>query len=161
MPTEWPYARFSSVVILNQSILATLRRSVLTPFLIIGSVLSAGCQSLEFSNEEIAWQTLHAVDIAQTLSAAQDPCYVEDAYLTRQLIGSQPSTGEVLLWGAGVAVGHAFVTNLLEKQNAPRWVQKTWSYATITSTGIAIASNHSEGVRVFGDNKPVEGCYES
>ena len=67
----------------------------------------------------------------------------------------------MLLWGAGMAVGHAFVTNLLERQKAPRWVQKTWSYATITSTGIAIASNHSEGVRVFGDNESVEGCYES
>ncbi len=148
-------------MILSKTILATLRRSVLAPVLLAGSVLSAGCQSLELSNEEIAWQTLHAVDIAQTISAAQDPCYIEDAYITRRLIGSQPSTGEVLLWGAGMAVGHAFVTNLLEKQNAPRWVQKTWSYATITGTGIAIASNHAEGVRVFGDNKSVEGCYES
>ena len=148
-------------MILKKSILATLRRSILTPVLLAGSVLSAGCQSLELSNEEIAWQTLHAVDIAQTLSAAQDPCYVEDAYITRQLIGSQPSTGEVLLWGAGVAVGHAWVTNLLEQQDAPRWVQKTWSYATITSTGVAIASNHSEGVRVFGANESVDGCFES
>lgn len=158
---ECPYPRFSSVVILIKSIPATLRRSVLTPVLLAGSVLCAGCQSLELSNEEIAWQTLHAVDIAQTLSAAQDPCYVEDAYVTRRLIGSQPSSGEVLLWGAGMAVGHAFVTNMLEKHHAPRWVQKTWSYATITGTGIAIASNHAEGVRVFGDNESVDGCYES
>lgn len=146
---------------MNKSILATLRRTVITPVLLVGSVLSAGCQSFEFSNEEIAWQSLHAIDIAQTLSAAQDPCYVEDAFVTRQLIGSQPSTGEVLLWGAGMAVGHAFVTNLLEQHQAPGWVQKTWSYATITGTGIAIASNHSEGVRVFGDNESVDGCYES
>ncbi len=146
---------------MTKSILATLRRTVLVPAMLAGTVLSAGCQSLELSNEEIAWQTLHAVDIAQTLSAAQDPCYVEDAYITKRLIGSQPSTGEVLLWGAGMAVGHAFVSNFLEQRNAPQWVQKTWSYATITSTGIAIASNHSEGVRVFGDNEPVEGCFES
>ena len=140
---------------------ATLRRMILAPAIIAGSFLTAGCQSLEFSNEEIAWQTLHAVDVAQTLSAAQDPCYVEDAYITRQLIGSQPSTGEVLLWGAGMAVGHAFVTNVLEERHAQRWVQKAWSYATSTGTGIAIATNHSEGVRIFGDNKSVEGCYES
>ena len=74
---ECAHPRFSSVVILNKSILATLRRSVLPPALLAGSLLSGGCQSLEFSNEEIAWQTLHAVDIAQTVSAAQDPCYVE------------------------------------------------------------------------------------
>jgi hypothetical protein len=148
-------------VTLNQSIPATLRRTLLAPLILAGGVMSAGCQSLELSREEIAWQSLHAVDVAQTLSAAQDPCYVEDAYITKRLIGEQPSTGEVLLWGAGVAVGHAFVTSLLEKHQAPGWVQKTWSYATITSTGIAIASNHAEGVRVFGDNKPVDGCYES
>ncbi len=146
---------------MSSSNLSTLRRTVLAPVLLLGSVLSAGCQSFQLSNEEIAWQTLHAVDIAQTLSAAQDPCYVEDAYLTKRLIGEQPSTGEVLLWGAGVAVGHAFVTNFLQQRDAPGWVQKTWSYATITTTGIAIASNHSEGVRVFGDNESVDGCYES
>lgn len=129
--------------------------------LLSACVLSAGCQSIDLSGEEIAWQTLHAIDVAQTLSAAQDPCYVEDAPVTRQLIGSQPSTGEVLLWGAGMAVGHAWVSNLLETRNAPRWVQKTWSYATITGTGIAIASNHAEGVRVLGDNQAVPGCYES
>ncbi len=146
---------------MNNSILATMRRTVLAPVLLTGSLLSAGCQTFEFSNEELAWQSLHAIDIAQTVSAAQDPCYVEDAYLTRKMIGSQPSTGEVLLWGAGMAAGHAFVSGMLEQHHAPRWVQKTWSFATITSTGIAIASNHSEGVRVFGDNEPVDGCYES
>ena len=127
--------------------------------LALSAGLSAGCQSLGLSNEEIAWQTLHAVDIAQTLAAAQDPCFVEDAFVTRQLIGSQPSTGEVLLWGAGMAVGHAWISGLLERQDAPQWVQKTWSYATITGTSIAVATNHAEGVRVIGDNKSVDGCY--
>ena len=124
-----------------------------------GVLSSAGCESLNLSNEEIAWQTMHAMDVAQTVAASQDPCYVEDAMVTRQLIGSQPNTGEVLLWGAGMAVGHAWITRALENSEAPKWVQKTWSYATITGTGIAIASNHSEGIRVFGDNKSVEGCF--
>ncbi len=136
-------------------------RTLLSSLLLTGSVLSAGCQSLEFSADEITWQSLHAIDIAQTLSAAQDPCYVEDAYVTRKLIGEQPSQGEVLLWGAGMAVGHVWVSNLLERHDAPKWVRKTWSYATITGTGLAIATNHAEGVRVFGDNKDVDGCYET
>jgi len=134
------------------------RNFILTLFLTGGGMLNAGCQSLNFTSEEIAWQALHAVDVAQTVSASRDPCYVEDAVVTRQLIGSQPSTGEVLLWGAGMAVGHAWISTLLENHDAPKWVQKTWSYATITGTGIAVASNHSEGIRVMGDNNPVEGC---
>ena len=125
--------------------------------IVLATPFFAGCQSL--SNEEIAWQALHAVDVAQTISAANDPCYVEDALVTRQLIGADPSTGEVLLWGAGMAVGHAWVTALLERNDAPGWVQKTWSYATITGTGLAIPNNHSEGIRVFGDNRPVDGCF--
>jgi len=120
-----------------------------------------GCQSLDFSAEEIAWQTLHAVDVAQTLSASKDPCYVEDAFITRQIIGEQPSSTEVVLWGAGMAVGHAWVSQLLVNQDAPRWLQKTWSYATITGTGLAITTNRNEGIRLFGDNKQVNGCYAS
>jgi hypothetical protein len=141
---------------------ASLARRCLTA-LLAGSAcaLAAGCQSLDLSREEITWQTLHAVDVAQTLSAADDPCYVEDAYVTRALIGSQPSEAEVLLWGAGMAVGHAWVTGLLERRNAPAWLRTTWSYATITGTGLAIATNHAEGVRVFGGNKSVDGCYAS
>jgi len=145
----------------RRSVRCSVRRCLPPVLLGAASCLSAGCQSFEFSGEELTWQTLHVVDVAQTLSAADDPCYVEDAYLTRQLIGSQPSQGEVLLWGAGMAVGHAWVTGLLEERGAPAWLRKTWSYATITGTGIAIASNHAEGVRVFGDNKPVNGCYAS
>lgn len=127
--------------------------------LAFGATFGAGCQSFHLSSEELTWQTLHAVDVAQTLAAASDPCYVEDAYLTRELIGAQPSSGEVLLWGAGMAVGHAWVSSMLESSGAPRWVAKAWDYATITGTGLAIATNHAEGVRVFGDNKSVDGCF--
>ena len=146
---------------MTHSFASILRRFLPALLLSAGSILSAGCQSLDLSGEEITWQTLHAIDVAQTLSAADDPCYVEDAPVTRSIIGSQPSQGEVLLWGAGMAVGHAWVTGLLERHAAPMWLQKTWSYATITGTGIAIASNHAEGVRVFGHNEPVDGCYAS
>jgi uncharacterized membrane protein len=128
-------------------------------FLAAAALLAGGCETVGLSGEEITWQTLHAVDVAQTISAAEDPCYVEDALITRQIIGSQPSGGEVLLWGAGMAVGHAWVSSALEARGAPRWLQKTWSFATITGTGIAIASNHSEGIRVIGSNRPVDGCY--
>lgn len=127
-------------------------------FILTGGALG-GCQSLDLSSDEITWQALHAMDVAQTVSAARDPCYEEDAWLTEKLIGAQPSTGEVLLWGAGTSIAHAWISGMLESRDAPRWVQKTWSYATITSTGFAVASNHAEGVRVFGSNKPVEGCY--
>lgn len=135
-------------------------RQLLRSVILVAAVaFGGGCESLGLSGEEITWQTLHAVDVAQTISAADDPCYVEDALITRQIIGSQPNTGEVLLWGAGLAVGHAWISHTLERHHAPMWLRRTWSFATITGTGIAIASNHTAGIRVVGDNKPVDGCY--
>ena len=129
------------------------------PILLLAGSCLGGCQSLDLSGDELTWQALHAIDVAQTVSAADDPCYEEDAWLTEKLIGDQPSTGKVLLWGVGTSVTHAWISNLLESRDAPLWVQKTWSYATIGSSGFAIVSNHSEGVRIFGDNKSVDGCY--
>lgn len=122
-------------------------------------ILLGGCQSLELSREEMTWQALHAVDIAQTLSAADDPCYQEDAWLTQKLIGKQPSEAEVLAWGVGTAVGHALITHSLEAINAPKWVQKAWGYTTISYSAYTIVDNHDNGVRAFGDNKDVAGCY--
>ncbi len=121
--------------------------------------LFGGCQSLDLSGEEVAWQALHAVDVAQTLSAADDPCYEEDAWLTRRLIGRQPSDAEVMAWGIGTAVGHALIAKTLERWDAPVWLKKVWSYGTITHTGYVVASNHDEGIRVVDGNQDVEGCY--
>jgi len=64
-------------------------------------LLLSGCQSM--GRDEMTWQMLHAMDVAQTLNAASDPCYKEDAWLTKRLIGEQPSDSEVLAWGVGTA----------------------------------------------------------
>lgn len=118
-----------------------------------------GCQSLD--REELTWQTLHAMDVAQTLNAADDPCYKENAWLTKRMIGEQPRDGEVLAWGVGTAVMHAWVSNSLERRGAPVWVQKVWELGTLGHTSYAIGSNHQAGVRPFGDNREVPGCYRS
>ncbi len=111
-----------------------------------------GCQSM--SRDEIAWQTLHVMDVAQTLNAASDPCYVESSWLTQQLIGDQPRHEEVLVWGIGTAIIHMLVSRTLEARDAPQWLQRAWSVTTISHTAYAVATNHSEGVRMWGDNDP-------
>ncbi len=122
-------------------------------------VLLSGCESLELSREELIWQGVHAMDIAQTLNAADDPCYKESAYITQRLIGEQPSDAEVMAWGIGTAIGHAVITQALERLDAPGWVQTLWAYGTISHTAFAVASNHDEGIRMWGDNQDVRGCY--
>lgn len=106
----------------------------------------------------MTWQGLHAIDVAQTLNAADDPCYREKAWLTEQLIGAQPSSGEVLAWGAGTALVHAWVSRTLEERGAPTWLHMAWDFGTLGHTAYAIGSNHQEGVRIIGDNEPVPGC---
>ncbi|MEQ9005182.1 MAG: hypothetical protein RIE74_16610 [Pseudomonadales bacterium] len=119
--------------------------------------LLGGCQTMD--NQELAWQALHAVDVAQTLNAAGDPCYREEAWLTKRLIGEQPNDAEVVAWGVATAVVHAWVSYNLEEHGAPRWLQKVWDLGTLGHTTYAIISNHDAGVRPFGDNRPVAGCY--
>jgi hypothetical protein len=125
--------------------------------LLILTIAMAGCQSMnEFQRRELAWQSLHAVDIAQTMKAAHDPCYVEQAWLTQKLIGEQPSDGEVLAWGIGSAALHYVVSKTLEQTNAPAWIQKVWSYGSISYAGFTVADNYSNGIRLTKDNK--YGC---
>ncbi|MFU8813711.1 MAG: hypothetical protein ACNA7W_00080 [Pseudomonadales bacterium] len=113
------------------------------------------------SRQELAWQALHAVDVLQTLEAARDPCYKEDAWLTQRLIGKQPSDAAVLAWGAGSAVFHAWVTHTLDQRGAPSWVQMVWDLGTLGQTAYAVGSNHRTGIRLFRSNKTVPGCFPS
>lgn len=126
------------------------------PVTLVCLLLLGGCQSMD--STEIAWQTLHAVDVAQTLNAADDRCYQEKAWLTEHLIGQQPSSAEVLAWGAGTAAFHAWVSNALEARDAPRWLEMLWDLGTLGHTSYAIGSNYHEGVRILGDNRAVPGC---
>lgn len=124
--------------------------------LILAAVLLAGCESVD--RQEATWLALHAVDVAQTLNAADDPCYQEDAWLTRRLIGDQPSDGQVLAWGAGTAIAHYMIGKALESSGAPSWLQRTWDLTTIANTGYTVVNNHNNGVRPWGANRPVNGC---
>jgi hypothetical protein len=134
----------------------TRRRFV--PIALLMTLLAGGCQSMRMDQEELTWQALHAVDVAQTLNAANDPCYREEDWLTKRMIGEQPSDGSVLLWGVGTAVLHKVVGDYLDRRDAPGWVQKMWDYGSISHKGLTVMSNHSNGVRPWGDNQFVRGC---
>ena len=78
--------------------------------------------------------------------------------MTKRLIGEQPSDASVVLWGLGTAIAHKLVSDLLEKKDAPKWMQKMWDVGTISHTGYAVVSNHQSGVRPWGDNQFYAGC---
>ena len=136
------------------------RRSTLVVLLLAGGLLT-GCQSIQnnVSRQEATWQALHVIDVAQTLNAASDDCYAEDAWLTQRLIGKQPSDTQVLAWGVGTALAHWAISRTLEARDAPQWLQRMWSYGTISHTGYAVVTNHNNGVRPWGDNRTHSRCF--
>lgn len=121
----------------------------------------SGCASLPAINDagEIGFQTLHAVDVAQTIhGAAQDPCFYEGDTVTRRLIGGKPSTAGVLAWGAGYGIGHGLVTYAL-RQAGWEGAAAVWEAVTIASTAQTIGHNISVGIRLGAPNKDVPGCH--
>lgn len=112
---------------------------------------ASGCAS---SPSEIAWQTLHVVDVAQTINGpARDDCYRE-AHWPQYLIGEKPSTEAVIAWGVAVGAAHYALDRWLENtgradKTAWRWLRAIdLTYKTYTVT-----RNHAIGVRPWGDNR--------
>lgn len=125
--------------------------------MVVSGLLAGGCQSTD--KREVAWQALHAIDVSQTLNAASDLCYKEASWVTKRLIGEQPSDAGVIVWGIAMAVAHMWIANTLEERAAPKWVQAVWDLGTIGHTGYAVVNNHHNGVRPWGDNLTHSGCY--
>ena len=119
--------------------------------LIAAFVLVSGCAS---SPSERAWQAMHLVDVAQTISgAARDACFFERDPFTRRLIGRQPSTEAVIAWGVGVGVAHYALDRWLTNSGHAdkKWVQILRA-VDLGAKGFTIGRNHQIGIRVFGDN---------
>lgn len=120
-------------------------------------LLSVGCSSLPKDplwKAELGWQVLHGVDVLQTVNGpGRNPeCFYESGFITKDLIGEHPSTGQVIAWGVGSSLLHFGVTSLLDHINAKPWVKIAWQGVTLTTTSATIIQNHREGVRPWGDN---------
>lgn len=115
--------------------------------------LLTACESM--SPYEEAWQTMHLIDVAQTLSGpASDPCYPESDPVTRSLIGSTPSREAVLAWGIGASVAHYFAGRWLDNTDWPEGVKTVIRSIDLGYKGVTIGNNHDAGIRLFGDNSP-------
>lgn len=111
--------------------------------------LLTGCESMP--RGEIYWQGAHAIDVMQTLSIADDPCYREEDRITKRIIGEQPSREKVLYWGVGKAVGHYWTSRFLD-QHAPGWVQPVFQVLTTGHLAVTINRNYDLGIQPWGDN---------
>lgn len=117
-------------------------------------LLLSGCATLQ-QPAEIAWQSLHAVDMAQTVDGMRDSCVRESHPITRAIIGDKPSTGAIVAYGIGSAAFHAGVSHFLETRGLSR-TYAVWQVVSIADTAAAIGKGWSIGIRLGGANKT--GC---
>ena len=135
-----------------------LRGTIVALVIFIAFVLS-GCAAMKPQTPgEWAFHTANLADTLQTISHGSDPCYVESNALTGAALGEHPSAAETIVFMAGVSVLHRFVSWELQRNDVPAWVQRTWEGITFTGKALTVHDNYQNGVRIFGANRPVEGC---
>lgn len=118
-----------------------MKRSIIvTVLLSVSSLTSAGVVGQCIDNlpkSEFVWQGLHLVDGIQTYKAAQRPNLYREV---NPLLGSHPSTGEVIAYTAGMSVIHAGLACWIrEKYGEPS--SQFFQYTTIAIKGAGVALN--------------------
>lgn len=118
--------------------------SALVLLLLTGCVSSPSTWSKETRYSEYGYQTVHVIDLGQTLDIRNNPGLKESNWF----LGSHPGTGKVIVWYVGTAAGHGFVTSALEREGAPVWLKRTWQAVTIGDAVNAVYGNYRLGLKV-------------
>ena len=90
--------------------------------------------------EEWVWQSLHAIDMAQTIRIAKNPDKFQEL---NPLLGKHPSTSEVVAFTVATSVAHAYLVYKLQEAGLP---VKVFEYITIGYKGITIKKNIDAGL---------------
>jgi len=111
--------------------------------------------------DEVTYQSLAAVDFAQTLQIAKDPqCYREDGTIAARVIGKHPSEGTVTGYFVAQSLLHLAVTRLLsyevDRSDGRGWLitRNLWEAVTVAHTAENISANSSEGLGVWSSHCP-------
>lgn len=113
--------------------------------LLLCLILASPCYA-DISKHEIAWQTMHLIDVMQTIDIARsDGGFYEKNPMTRKFIGSHPEVDDVIKWGVGTSIAHYFIMGFIDRK-FPN--SKYIRIADNLYKFNIIASNHSIGLRV-------------
>ena len=108
---------------------------------------------------EAAWQTVHVVDIAQTVNIARSPYVLhEDDPIGRPLLSAHPTTGRVYAVMGAMGLAHFAVTRWLDSQDPGQgpWHSAfiAWQSATLAWKVGDVAHNTEDGISLFGHRSP-------
>jgi hypothetical protein len=117
------------------------RAALIMTFLILWMGLGgcASAQADEILKLEIAYQSIAAVDMLQTLNIENEHWCEE----TNRLLGKHPSNKEVISYFIATGVIHAIITSKLPVKYA-----RVFEYVTIGFEAGTVAHNYSIGMRI-------------
>ena len=124
--------------------------------LILTTLLLTGCSTNPYSDMstyEKVWQASHLIDVAQTHKVARDPCFMEVDPVTSKVIGENPSTKNVLIWGAALSYGHAHASKWLDNKDWPDWVKNSIRVVDLGIKYDAVTNNYNIGIRLGKNNR--------
>lgn len=128
-----------------------------TPHILLLALASsmAGCATLDERGAlELTWQSLHAIDTAQTIHIARAPsCFYEKNWLTSTIVGRHPDEADVAAVMLGYSMLHYFISQKLGELEDPRPL-RVFQAVTLLQSGYNVVHNHSIGLRPFGSG----GC---
>lgn len=108
------------------------------------------------SRAEVAWQTAHLIDVAQTIEITKDPYYSEANVVTAQLIGQCPKLNDVLAWGIATSYLHATLGGMMDRSDRlPRWSKALIRSIDFAYKANAVTGNFQIGIRIGATNKPL------
>jgi hypothetical protein len=103
------------------------------------------------SYDELAWQIIHIIDVAQSLDGIGNDCFEEVSFGTTQLIGRRPSTDAILIWGIISSLTHWASSNYIKKRS-PKWFKVAYVTFDLSWKINTVYSNHATGIKLGQDN---------
>lgn len=104
------------------------------------------------NTDEKLYMAVHIVDVLQTLNHGKDPCYKENDYITKHLIGEQPSTTQIIGWGIAKGIVNHYGYQLIDNSNLPKWLKRTLKWTNTALHVNVINNNYQIGINLYGDN---------
>jgi hypothetical protein len=101
--------------------------------------------------EEVVFQTLHMIDLGQTLDIKNHKNVKEDGaghFGCGGVVGEHPNDARVIGYMLMEATVHLVITDYLVRTDAPKWVVNGWEMVTIGIQSSVISNNYSLGLRV-------------
>lgn len=135
-----------------------MKLMVLALVLLVALLLLPSCAVTPSNVAEVTYQSLEAIDYAQTLNVVRRPDCLQESGPAHYLIGHHPDNTKLALYTVGMMGSHFLVTNWLNREidatDAEGWkaVLVVWQLGSIAFESQYVIHNFKLGSEPFGHN---------